>query len=1021
MKFCHRTSRRALALLLSLTLCVSMIPSVFAAQQNSYHDPADHWLTSNDRTNELDANAVVTHEGFWCDVCQANTDFKVFRTPEYTKDGQTALKRNVRYSDGTMIDGESKGTILDGTPGVDAYYTGYHWTKAVCERCGSINSNGIDYAYDKNIYLLYDCAAEFTEQLSETVTYAYTDSTYHTKTTTGGTYCGFCYGTHRNTQPVLERHSLKTTVTPELGHQRFAVRDDCTLCDYEKVRYVAAKSVISNYYGTVDEQPHTLTVTDLSEGGVSTSIRYGNSADSCTMTSAPSYTEEGQYTVYYAITYTYKDVSMTENGVAYVWLWDEHSPSNPCKNHSFAYLDTVNPGCLTLGYDRYLCTECGQVDKRNYVNAVGHNYQGVVIREATCETDGKLLEICSRCGDTKVTNTPKGEHTYETYSVKPTCVSPGYKVKECAVCGERHITDITNALPHDYKSHVTPATCEAGGSTLHLCDGCGSSFVTDYTEALGHSWDKGKTVTKPTCTGEGVTEYRCTRCDYHRLEGMEATGHTPGDPATCTKNQTCTVCGAVLATATGHKPSDWIVDKKPTTKAEGQRHKECETCGETLETETMDKLYKLATTDTHGKAIVGGYLVIVTDTDTENPVANATVILNEDDTLTIRLPDSRLLDYADQTTVTVQLVKDKSPVEEMAVSVTDKNDNFSGGKTDSAGQLTVPGTSGNTNGDGKGTVGTEDEDGNRTTVTVKVEQEETGEPVPDADVSIDKDGNISVTLPDDTEMDEDHHITVTVTDNEKNPLPDRNVTVTDSAGQSAEGKTDADGKLTVPPAPPTERHGVYIVGYPDGTFGPERSMTRAEAAAIFARLLAEQNGDTITGTANTKFTDVPKDAWYSGYVKYLADYGIVEGHGNNTFAPNDPVTRAEFTAMSVRFFTVYGTGNAEIMTQYTNFRDVSAGYWAAEYIRDAAVHGWVIGYGDGSFRGDAKITRAEVVTMADRLLGRTADMEYVADHLKQLVTFSDLESKHWAYYAVLEAANGHMAEKNDNGESWNIE
>ena len=69
----------------------------------------------------------------------------------------------------------------------------------------------------------------------------------------------------------MERHSLKTTVTPELGHQRFAVRDACTLCDYEKVRYVAAKSVISNYYGTVDELPHTLTVTDLSESGVSTS------------------------------------------------------------------------------------------------------------------------------------------------------------------------------------------------------------------------------------------------------------------------------------------------------------------------------------------------------------------------------------------------------------------------------------------------------------------------------------------------------------------------------------------------------------------------------------------------------------------------------------------------------------------------------------------------------------------------------------------------------------------------------
>ena len=75
----------------------------------------------------------------------------------------------------------------------------------------------------------------------------------------------------------------------------------------------------------------------------------------------------------------------------------------------------------------------------------------------------------------------------------------------------------------------------------------------------------------------------------------------------------------------------------------------------------------------------------------------------------------------------------------------------------------------------------------------------------------------------------------------------------------------------------TERHGVYIVGYTDGTFGPSRSMTRAEAAAIFARLLAEKNGDIISTAANTKFADIPAHAWYSGYVKYLSNNGITYG------------------------------------------------------------------------------------------------------------------------------------------------
>lgn len=139
-----------------------------------------------------------------------------------------------------------------------------------------------------------------------------------------------------------------------------------------------------------------------------------------------------------------------------------------------------------------------------------------------------------------------------------------------------------------------------------------------------------------------MTEYHCTRCGYHRLEGDAAKGHTPGDPATCTAPQTCTKCGAVLknalghdykgevtaptcekmgyttftcsrcgdgykgeyADATGHKLGNWITDKEPTTDSEGSRHKECESCGKTLETEATPKLYLTATTDTHGEAVV---------------------------------------------------------------------------------------------------------------------------------------------------------------------------------------------------------------------------------------------------------------------------------------------------------------------------------------------------------------------------------------------------------------------------------
>lgn len=445
----HSHSRRALALLLAVVLCFSLIPTAFAAQQNSYHDPAEHWLSANDRTNELDANAVVTHETFRCGECNKQTSFLTFRTPEYTKDGKTAMSRNVQFSDGTLSDGQGKGSLLNGTPGQDAYYTGYHFTKAICETCGGINTNRgkSDYGYLKNVYWLHDCDVKFTEDLEETISYTYADSQYHTVTSTGGTYCCFCYGTNHTKSSKLVRHEMETEILSQPANGRFVRVEKCRQCDYASYTYTTAKAVVASYYGVADGKPHTISVTDLSESGVRATIRYGNSADACTLSSAPNYTEAGQYTVYYAITYTYKGQEMTENGVAYVWLREQGTKENG--------------SCA-----------CG-------------------------------------CGQMKQTDTPKGEHNYAVHTVAATCTMPGYTVKECIACGDRHITDMTAALPHNYEATVIPATCEAGGKTIHRCEGCGSAFVTDATEALGHTWDKGTLVTNATCTGEGMMEYRC--------------------------------------------------------------------------------------------------------------------------------------------------------------------------------------------------------------------------------------------------------------------------------------------------------------------------------------------------------------------------------------------------------------------------------------------------------------------------------------------------------------------------------
>ena len=964
----HSHSRRALALLLAVVLCFSLIPTAFAAQQNSYHDPAEHWLSANDRTNELDANAVVTHETFRCGECNKQTSFLTFRTPEYTKDGKTAMSRNVQFSDGTLSDGQGKGSLLNGTPGQDAYYTGYHFTKAICETCGGINTNRgkSDYGYLKNVYWLHDCDVKFTEDLEETISYTYADSQYHTVTSTGGTYCCFCYGTNHTKSSKLVRHEMETEILSQPANGRFVRVEKCRQCDYASYTYTTAKAVVASYYGVADGKPHTISVTDLSESGVRATIRYGNSADACTLSSAPNYTEAGQYTVYYAITYTYKGQEMTENGVAYVWLREQGTKENG--------------SCA-----------CG-------------------------------------CGQMKQTNTPKGEHNYAVHTVAATCTMPGYTVKECIACGDRHITDMTAALPHNYEATVISATCEAGGKSIHRCEGCGSAFVTDATEALGHTWDKGTLVTNATCTGEGMMEYRCIRCGYHRLEGNAASGHdykVEVIQPTCTEMgytiHTCTRCGDTYqdsyTKATGHKPGDWIIDRQPTTNTEGSKHKECQECGETLDTQPMEKIKNEATTDSNGEAIVGGYLVTVTDTDTKAPVANARVSLSQDDTISIRLPSGRLLDYADQTTVTVQLVKDKSPVVAMPIAVTDHNDNYASGKTDKAGQITVPSGSGETNEDGKATGGYEDADGERWTLTVKVERTETGRPVPHAIVTIGKTGHITVQLPDGTDMDQKHHITVTVTDHKKVPQKNLTVIVKGDLEQNYRDKTDQKGQVTVPEIAQTERHGIYIEGYPDGSFGPERGMTRAEAATIFARLLAEKNGDNISTVARTKFDDIPAHAWYSGYVKYLNNHGVAYGKTKTTFAPDDAITRAEYTALAVRFFEVYGDGSAEIMEKYKSFDDVSEGDWAASYIQAAAKYGWVNGYEDGSFHPSRQITRAEVVTLTNRMLGRSADEVYVQEHLRQLNTFHDLSKRHWAYYEVMESANAHTAVLGKN-ETW---
>ena len=203
-------------------------------------------------------------------------------------------------------------------------------------------------------------------------------------------------------------------------------------------------------------------------------------------------------------------------------------------------------------------------------------------------------------------------------------------------------------------------------------------------------------------------------------------------------------------------------------------------------------------------------------------------------------------------------------------------------------------------------------------------------------------------------------------------------------------------------------HLAFLSGYANGTFGPDRNMTRAEVTTMFARLLTEKMA--ADQTYSNTFSDVAKSHWAANYIGYMQQFGIITGYADGSFRPDASVTRAEFAAIASRF---------ERLTEGTkSFSDVPSSHWAAKYINFAATRGWVNGYADGTFRPNNSITRAEVAAVTCRLLERNADQSYIRSHLSELRAFTDVSESHWAYWYTIEAANGHDYTKSGSSETW---
>ncbi|RHU20514.1 hypothetical protein DXD89_00535 [Butyricicoccus sp. TM10-16AC] len=203
-------------------------------------------------------------------------------------------------------------------------------------------------------------------------------------------------------------------------------------------------------------------------------------------------------------------------------------------------------------------------------------------------------------------------------------------------------------------------------------------------------------------------------------------------------------------------------------------------------------------------------------------------------------------------------------------------------------------------------------------------------------------------------------------------------------------------------------HFAYVIGYPDGKVHPEGNISRAETATIFFRLLKADIRDGNL-TADNDFFDVSDGQWHNKAVSTMAKLGIVKGRRADSFDPDASITRAEFAAICARFST-------RTVENSGSFSDIS-GHWAENEIERAAAFGWISGYPDGTFRPDARITRAEAMTMINRVLCRMPQSE--SDLLDSMVTWPDNKPSDWHYLAVQEATNSHdFNRQGEVGESW---
>ncbi len=209
--------------------------------------------------------------------------------------------------------------------------------------------------------------------------------------------------------------------------------------------------------------------------------------------------------------------------------------------------------------------------------------------------------------------------------------------------------------------------------------------------------------------------------------------------------------------------------------------------------------------------------------------------------------------------------------------------------------------------------------------------------------------------------------------------------------------------------PGSEVHKSYVTGYTDGTFKPNKTLSRAEACTIVARLIASETD--IASATKSAFTDVTADKWYFGNIAFLESKGLLASY-SGAFLPDQPITRAEFAELA------FNMGLAkENPDNKKSFTDVTEAHPKYKAIMAAASAGLINGYDDGTFLPDRAVTRAQVVTIVNRARNRFVNKDSLSSKLPNI--FTDVNASHWAYYDIVEAAVGHTSKMAEDGkEKW---